>query len=235
MNDLIATLQNPNVAFLLLVVGGLALATELVHPNLITGILGVAALVLAAIGLAGLPLNWPGLLLLVLGFVLLVAETQVTSYGLLTLAGAICVGLGAYLLYGSPGPGEEPVQVDPAVLVITTGAFMLAGLGLAFVAARARRMPAPREQLGTPPAAGTGGIVEAPLGPIGTVQLGGETWTARTPDERLLPRGTAVRLVAIDGLTAIVQPDHPDDPASPPASPVPITDPSAASPAADRT
>ena len=234
MNDLIATLQNPNVAFLLLVVGGLALATELVHPNLLTGILGVAALVLAAIGLAGLPLNWPGLLLLILGFVLLVAETQVTSYGLLTLAGAFCVGLGAYLLYGSPSAGEEPVQVDPAVLLITTGAFALAGLGLAFVAARARRMPPPKEQLGTPPPAGTTGVVEAPLGPIGTVQLGGETWTARTPDERLLPRGTAVRLVAIDGLTAIVQPDDLDDPGPPPAIAI-STDPSAAAPAADRT
>ena len=236
MNDLIATLQNPNVAFLLLVIGGLALATELVHPNVLTGVLGVAALVLAAVGLSGLPLNWPGLLLLVLGFVLLVAETQVTSYGLLTLAGAACVALGAYLLYGAPAAGEAPVRVDPAVLVITTGAFMLAGLGLAFAAARARRMPPPKEQLGTPPAAGTVGIVEAPFGPIGTVLLGGETWTARTPDERLLPRGTAVRLVAIDGLTAIVQPADPADPAAPPASAVlATTDPSAASPAADRT
>ena len=234
MNDLIATLQNPNVAFLLLFIGGLALATELVHPNLLTGILGVTALVLAAIGLSGLPLNWPGLLLLVVGFVLLVLETQVTSYGLLTLAGALCVGAGAYLLYGTPAPGEAPVEVDRSVVVITTGAFVLAGLGLAFVAARARRMPPPREQLGTPPAAGTPGVVEAPFGPVGTVQLGGETWTARTPDERLLPRGTAVRLVAIDGLTAIVQPIDPDD-GAPPAPAATITDPSAAAPAADRT
>jgi membrane-bound serine protease (ClpP class) len=166
--------------------------------------------------------------------VLLVAETQVTSYGLLTLAGAACVALGAYLLYGTPAGGQAPVEVDRSVLVITTGAFVLAGLGLAFVAARARRMPAPREQLGTPPVAGTPGIVEAPFGPIGTVQLGGETWTARTSDERLLPRGTAVRLVAIDGLTAIVQPVDPDA-GTLPVPPVATTDRSAAAPAADRT
>ena len=119
MDALIETLQNPNVAFLLLIIGGLALATELVHPNLLTGILGVSSLVLAAVGLAGLPLNWPGLLLLILGFVLLVAETQVTSYGLLTLAAAAAIALGAYLLYGEPAPGEAPVEVSPSVLVVT--------------------------------------------------------------------------------------------------------------------
>ena len=234
MDALIETLQNPNVAFLLLIIGGLALATELVHPNLLTGILGVSSLVLAAVGLAGLPLNWPGLLLLILGFVLLVAETQVTSYGLLTLAAAAAIALGAYLLYGEPAPGEAPAEVSPSVLVVTVGAFLLAGLGLAYVAARTRSMRAPAGQLGTPPPTGTPGVVEAPLGPIGTVQLGGETWTARTPDERLLARGTRVRLVAIDGLTAIVEPNEPDELTAPLASAITQPDPSPAPAAGDR-
>ena len=234
MDTLIATLQNPNVAFLLLIIGGLALATELVHPNLLTGILGVAALVLAAIGLAALPLNWPGLLLLIVGFGLLVAETQVASYGLLTLAGAAAIGAGAFLLYGEPAPGEAPVEVSRSVMVATVGTFLLAGLGLAYVAARTRSMRAPAGQLGTAPPAGTPGIVEAPLGPIGTVQLGGETWTARTPDERFVARGSPVRLVVLDGLTAIVEPAEPDELTPALASSAVQPDPTAAPAAADR-
>ena len=65
--------------------------------------------------------------------------------------------------------------------------------------------------MGVPVPVGTTGVVQAPLGPVGTVYLGGEEWTARTPDERPLERGTAVRLVGHDGLTAIVEPLGPDD------------------------
>lgn len=76
--------------------------------------------------------------------------------------------------------------------------------------------------VGRPVPAGTTGIVQAPLTPLGTVLLGGETWSARTPDDRPLERGARVRLVRIDGLTAFVEPlDPADEPlmSTPPAPP----------------
>lgn len=233
MTDLMEILSDPNVAFLLLMIGGLGLAIELVHPNLLSGLLGTAALILSFIGFMSLPVNWIGLTILAFGLVLLVLETQITSHGLLGLLGIVAVVVGALSLYNAPAlPGAEPVSISPVVLVVAVGGLGLAMLGLSIVAARTRRMKGPKVQLGIPVASGTSGIVQAPLAPLGSVQLGGETWSARTADERLLPRDTPVRLVAFDGLLAIVEPVDPADPAGPPAQ-TPL-DPSAAPVAADR-
>jgi membrane-bound serine protease (ClpP class) len=233
VTDLMAILANPDVAFLLLMIGGLGLAVELVHPNLLSGILGAAALLLAFIGLLGLPVNWVGFAVLAFGLVLLVLEAQIVSHGVLGLLGIIAVAVGALSLYNAPVlPGAEPVHVSPLILVVAVGGLALAVLGLSVVAARTRDMKAPRGQLGTPVPAGTEGIVQAPLSPLGSVQLSGETWSARTADERVLPRATPVRLVGFDGLVAIVEPVDPSDPAGPPAGT--SIDPSAAPVAADR-
>jgi membrane-bound serine protease (ClpP class) len=233
MSNLTELLSNPDVLLLLLVIGGLGLATELVHPNVITGILGALALILAVIGLAGLPVNWLGLVLLAFGFVLIVLETRVASFGLLALGGAVAIALGAAVLFNGPTtPGAEPVSVSPAVILAISGAAGLVALGLGVVASRTRRMRAPEGQLGAGVPAGTPGIVKAALDPLGTVQLAGETWSARTPDGRPIPRDTPVRLIGFDRLTAIVEPADPDRPAATAATR--STDPSTATPAADR-
>ncbi len=233
MSTVTEFLSNPDVLLLLLVLGGLGLATELVHPNLITGILGALALVLAVIGLAQLPVNWLGVVLLAFGFVLIVLETQVASYGLLALGGAIAIALGAAVLFNGPtAPGTEPVSVSPAVIVAISGVAGLVALGLGFVASRTRRMRAPAGQLGTAVPTGTPGVVKAALDPLGTVQLAGETWSARTPDGRPVPRDTPVRLVGFDRLTAIVEPAVPTDPV--PTATTRSPDPAPTTPVADR-
>ena len=86
-----------------------------------------------------------------------------------------------------------------------------------------RRIRASSGTVGASVPPGTPGIVQAPLEPTGTVLLGGETWTARTTDDRHLERDARVRLVRVDGLTAIVEPVEPVEPLiepnpSPPAS-----------------
>ena len=89
----------------------------------------------------------------------------------------------------------------------------------AFLANRLRPSPG---TVGRPVPVGTAGVVQAPLTPLGSVLLGGEAWSARTPDDRPLERGAHVRLVRIDGLTAIVEPLEPADAPpipTPPASP----------------
>ncbi len=111
-------LSDPNIAFLLFVLGGLGLAIELVHPNLLTGIVGAVCLILAAVGFGSLPLNAAGLLLVGLALLLFVLETQITSHGLLTVAGIVCFVLGASVLYKPPGNLAEPaVQVAVPVIV----------------------------------------------------------------------------------------------------------------------
>jgi membrane-bound serine protease (ClpP class) len=200
-------LSDPNVAFILFVAGALLLATELVSTNLVTGVLGALALVLAFIGFGSLPLNVVGLLLVALGFVLFILESQIVSHGLLTVAGLVCVVLGASVLYTGPvSPSDPVVQVAPAILVTTACTLgLLMGL-ITIVAIRTRRMRGPAGQMGDRVPQGTEGVVQAPLAPTGTVYLAGETWTARTPDGSELPRETPVRLLGFDELTALVEP-----------------------------
>ena len=89
LQGLLHLLSDPNIAFILFTLGFYGLIFELQNPNFVTGILGALAIILAFIGFGSLPLNIAGLLLLVLGIVLFVLETQVTSHGLLAVGGIV--------------------------------------------------------------------------------------------------------------------------------------------------
>jgi membrane-bound serine protease (ClpP class) len=214
-------LSDPNIAFVLFTIGVYGLIFELQNPNFVTGILGALALILAFIGFGSLPLNVAGLLLIALGVVLFVLETQVTSHGLLTVGGIICFVLGASALYTLPGDPTGPiVQVaTPVLVVMTTTTAILMGL-VAVAALRTRRMPAPAGTVGGRVPIGTLGIVQSPLSPVGTAFLAGEPWSARAADGRPISRDAAVRLVAFDGLTAVVEPST-ERPAVAPETPPP--------------
>ncbi len=211
-------LSDPNIAFVLFTVGVYGLIFEVMNPNFVTGIMGALALILAFIGFGSLPLNLAGLLLLVLGVVLFVLETQITSHGLLAVGGLICFALGASALYTQPGldPTAPLVRVaTPLIVVSTVSTAGLMGL-ITLAAIRTRHMPGPAGTVGMPVTPGAEGVVQAPLAPTGTVFLAGETWSARTGDGLPLPRDTPVRLVGFDGLTAIVEPLGPLPPAASP-------------------
>jgi membrane-bound serine protease (ClpP class) len=216
-------LSDPNIAFILFTIGVYGLIFELQNPNFVTGILGALALILALVGFGSLPLNLAGLLLMGLGVVLFVLETQVVSHGLLTVGGIVCFALGASALYTEPGDPTGPIVevATPLVIVMTVTTGVLMGL-IAVAAMRTRRMPAPAGLASTALPIGTLGTVQAPLDPVGTASLAGEPWTARTPDGARLPRDAAVRLVGFDGLTAIVEPSS--------AFPAAASDPSAPAP-----
>jgi membrane-bound serine protease (ClpP class) len=214
-------LSDPNIAFVLFTIGVYGLIFELQNPNFVTGILGTLALILAFIGFGSLPLNLGGLLLIVLGVVLFVLETQVTSHGLLAIGGIICFALGASALYTQPGDPTGPiVQVATPLIVVTTATTALL-MGLITIAAvRTRRMAAPAGTVGVRIPIGTLGTVQSPLDPVGTAYLAGEPWTARAADGDSVPRDAAVRLVGFDGLTALVEPST-EHPAQAPEVPAP--------------
>ncbi|MBI2776225.1 MAG: nodulation protein NfeD [Chloroflexi bacterium] len=201
-------LSDPNIAFILFTIGFYGLIFELQSPNFVTGVLGAFAIILALVGFGSLPLNIAGLLLLGLAIVLFALETTVTSHGLLTVGGLVAFVLGASALYTAPGDPMAPLLSVGAPLLavttLTTAAF--AGF-IAWGALRSRR-------IGTTPYAGavavptgTRGEVRSTLGPIGTVHASGEEWSAKSLDGLPLGRGTAVRVVRIEGLTLVVEPD----------------------------
>jgi membrane-bound serine protease (ClpP class) len=201
---------DPNLAFILFVVGILLLVFELGNPNIATGVAGALALVLAFIGFVDLPVNVAGLLLIGFGVVLLLLETQFTSHGLLAIVAAVCVAIGAGTLYGNPGTPTVPgVEVALPVIVVMSG--FTAGFGalIAVTAYRTRRMRASPVLVGSLRVAGETAVVSTEINPLGTVHAVGEEWTARSEDGRPLPRGARVKVVRQDGLTLYVSPGEP--------------------------
>jgi len=206
----IRLLSDPTIAFLLLSTGSVGLLAELWSPNFVTGILGGLAIILAFIGLSALPLNAGGLLLVILAFVLFGLELTVTSHGLLGVGGVICLALGASALFSGPvDPFGPAISVALPVIVTTTATAALLMALVVFGAVRSRNMAAPIGMAGTMAAVPPGslGVVRSPLEPVGSVYAGGEEWSARSADRTHLGRGTAIRIVAREGLTLVVEPE----------------------------
>ncbi len=210
MNPLLAfirLLSDPNIAFLLFSIGSAGILAELYNPNFVTGIIGGLALILALIGLGALPLNVGGLLLLLLGMVLFGLELTVTSHGLLGAGGLVCFALGAAALFTGPIDPFEPVARVALPVIVATTATLGGVLALMVVGAVRSRRIGVGLPVGATVLEGSIGEVRSPLSPLGSVIAGGEEWSARTADGRPLERGTAVRVVKVEGLTLTVEPD----------------------------
>lgn len=205
---LLHLLSDPNIAFLLFSLGALGLLLELFHPNFVSGIVGAIAVILGLVGFGSLPLNAAGLLLVGIGIVLFGLEIGVTSHGLLGAGGVICFVLGASVLYTRPGdPFGPAVSVAlPMLAVMTVTAAAFTGL-IMFTTIRTRRMVAGPGLVGMALETGTPGIVRRPLDPLGSISAGGEEWSARAVDGRPIGRGEQVKVVALDGLTVLVERD----------------------------
>ncbi len=200
-------LSDPNIAFILFTLGFYGLLFELSNPNFVTGILGALAIILAFIGFGSLPLNVAGLLLVGLGIVLFALEPHVVSHGLLTIGGLVCLVLGASALYNEPGlPGAPAVGVALPVIVVVGGTITALMALITTAAIRSRRMRAPVDGVGAALPVGELAEVRRPLGPFGSIYVGGEEWSARSVDDSPLPRGAIVRVVRFEGLTAVVEP-----------------------------
>src|SRR5512133_2769682 len=175
MEEALMVLANPNIAFLLLAVGIQAILIEISSPGgWIAGFIGAVCLLLATYGMGVLPVNWFGLLFLGLAFLLFFLDIKAPTHGALTLAGVGSFIVGGLVMFNSPNvPSFQRVSVP---LVVSTG-IILGGIFFVIVgyALRAQRisLKVSRDQL-----LGKVGIVNSPLAPTGTVQVGSELWTA---------------------------------------------------------
>jgi membrane-bound serine protease (ClpP class) len=162
----IGALANPNVAYLLLVLGFLGLFLELSSPGAsIPGAVGVISLILAAIGLSQLPFDWRGALLILIAFLLFFADIFLPSLGLLTLSGLALLVAGSYVLFDEAQGVFVNRALIWAIAVGLVGIFVVIG---GFALSVWRRKPATgREGL-----VGAVGTVRKPLAPDGVVVIG---------------------------------------------------------------
>jgi membrane-bound serine protease (ClpP class) len=190
---------HPNVAYLLLTLGGLGIYFELASPGTIfPGVLGAICLILAFYALSVLPVNYAGFALLILAAILFILEIKVTSFGLLAAGGILALVLGSIMLFKSADPALRvslDVVVAMAVVATAVVAFLVA------VVLRAHRR---RAATGSEGMVHEQGIARTDLAPRGKVTVHGEIWDAVS--EAPVPAGRPVVVVGVDGLLLRVQP-----------------------------
>ena len=195
-------IADPNIAFLLVTLGGLALLIEIITPGLIgPGVFGVIALIFAFFALGALDTNPTGIALIVLAFALLVAEVFVAGFGFLGIGAIVALFIGGLLLI-SDVPGTPKVSVWLLVSVVAFAAAVLVALWILIITDRRKRSP--YRSTGDR-VIGHSGVTRTALDPEGTVTVVSELWSARTTGADIPPE-TAIRVVDVEGLCLLVEP-----------------------------
>jgi membrane-bound serine protease (ClpP class) len=195
---LISSIADPNIGFILLVLGALGIYVEFSSPGLIFA--GVAGAILFLLGLSSLtilPVNWVGVALLLLSVTLFVLEAKFTSHGVLGIGGTISMVLGAMLLIN--GPPEVRIHFTTAVAVAVP--FAAITMFLVSIVIQARRN---KVLTGADGMIGEEGITRTGLEPEGQVLVRGEIWDAVASAN--IPAGARVRVKGMAGLKLLVEP-----------------------------
>ena len=197
--ELLKTLSDPNIAYLLMTIGTVGIMAELYNPGaILPGIVGAISLILAFYSLQSLPVNYAGVLLFLLGIVFFILEASVTSFGLLAIGGVISMLLGSVMLIKTD---VEFLQISWSVIlpvVALAAAFSLFIVGMGVRAMR-RRPATGREEM-----VGLVGIVKTALTPHGQLAVHGELWEAIS--ERPLQPGDKAEVIRVEGLRLHVKP-----------------------------
>jgi membrane-bound serine protease (ClpP class) len=173
---------------------------ELYNPGLIfPGVIGAIALLLAFYSMQMLPINYSGLALIGLALIMFILETQVPSFGMLTVGGIIAMLLGSLMLVDSP---EEFLRIPLTTILVVVGTTSALFI---FIIGAATRTLTRQPVTGQEGMIGLRGTVTRridPTGPAGTVSLQGTLWTARS--DTPIEAGETIQVVAVDGLKLTV-------------------------------
>lgn len=196
IEQVLSVLINPNVAFLLLILGIQLILLELSAPGgWVAGFLGVLCLALAAYAMRVLPLNWLGLVLIGVSFVLFFLDLKTPGVEALTFVGVGTLIAGGLILFNVPA--GSPYGRVSVPLEVATG--LVIGAIFAFIVAKGLRAQRLRPATGLESLVGRQGIVRTPLDPQGTVWVAGELWTA-VVDDGPISEGETVDVVGVEGL-----------------------------------
>jgi membrane-bound serine protease (ClpP class) len=186
-------LSHPNIAYLLMMAGILGLYMEFSHPGVIfPGVAGAICLLLAFISLQILPINYGGLVLIILGISLLIAEAFVPSFGVLGVGGGISLVLGSLLLFDTE---SSDLALDRSIVFAAAGTLSAYMLIIGYLVLRTQKKKA---AAGLEGMVGEIGEVKVALNPSGKIFVHGEYWSAEAEDQVAV--GEKVRVVGFDGM-----------------------------------
>jgi membrane-bound serine protease (ClpP class) len=192
-HKVLRSISNPNIAYILLMIGLAGLYFELSQPGaILPGVIGGISLILALYAMQTLPVNYAGILFILLAVLFFILEIKVASYGLLSFAGVLCLVLGSLMLFRVPGHTSSlAMSVFIPTVVVISGFFVA-------VAAVAFRAQMRRPQTGAEALIGMIGEVKKNLAPEGQIFVNGELWNA-VADESLFV-GEKVEVVSFENL-----------------------------------
>ena len=191
-------LIDPQLAFVLLILGALGIYVEFTHPGLIApGIAGAILVIVGLMALTMLPINWAGAALIVLGLACFVLEAMMPTGGILALGGAVSMVLGAVMLVDT---GIPELSIGWGTAIAVTLPFALITVFLLRLAVKSYRY---KVATGSESMVGEIGVAKTDVGADGRVFVHGEWWNAKS--DQLIPSGQRVRIVGIDGLNLKVE------------------------------
>jgi len=197
--ELLKTLSDPNIAYLLMTIGTIGIIAELYNPGaILPGVVGAISLILAFYSFQSLPVNYAGVLLFVLGIIFFILEASVTSYGLLAIGGVASMVLGSLMLIKTD---VEFLQISWSVIipvVVVVAAFSLFIVGMGVRAMRRRPVTGQEEMVGLV------GIVKTALTPHGQISVHGELWDAVSAQP--MQPGEEAEIISVNGLRLQVKP-----------------------------
>ena len=195
---ILITISDPNIAYLLMLVGLAGLYFEFSHPGaILPGVVGGISLIMAFFALQTLPVNYAGVLLIILAVILFIAEIKVVSHGVLTIGGIISLILGSLILYESPDPA---LRVSLGVMIPAIAVISLFFVGVITLALKA--------QLRKPVTGGEGmigktGVAVTAVHREGKVLIDGEYWNATS--ERDIEDGKTIKVLGLKGLSLVIE------------------------------
>ena len=205
LEHFLKVISDPNVSFLLLMVGGLGIVVEIFNPGLVgPGVIGVICLLLAFLALGNLPVNWAGVVFILLAVVLIVLEIAVSGFGILGVGATVSLIVGGFLLFnqfGDISPYQPFFNVNRWLLYGSSGVVGVAMTYVGLSSYQLRREVSPEKSHSL---IGMQATVTAELSPRGIVLVGNETWTAISDDGRVITTGEAVEVQSEDGLVLTV-------------------------------
>ena len=196
---LLSAIAHPNIAYILMTLGGLGLYFELSNPGaILPGVVGGICLILAFFALSVLPVNYAGIALIILALIFFIAEVKVTSYGLLTVGGLISLVLGSLMLFKSADPAIR-VSID---VIMSMAAFTL--IVVALLVSLVLRAHRSQVTTGTEGLIHKRGVARTEIDTQGKVFVHGELWNAIS--DTPVAAGAAVEVVNVEGMTLRVRP-----------------------------
>jgi len=189
---LLNILSDPNLAYILLMIGFYGILFELYNPGAIfPGVAGVIGLILGLYALHALPVNYAGLALIIFGIVLLILEIKITSYGLLTLGGVASLVLGSLMLI-KEDPTFPLMKISLTLILSTVGLTVLFFL---FILGAGMKAQQAKPVTGMEGFIGETGVVLNDLNPVGSVRVHGEIWEASAKSDEKIEAGALIRVV----------------------------------------